>query len=236
MGERGQTVGNGRRRVCHRIPDRTRHGSNFREVGSSDAQGVADEIADDIWEHRDEKLNNYLTVEQAATMAKTWKPGVGPLVTADYADNPGSGAYGDSMSLPAALLNDDVDDACFGPIQVTGTVQWVGDRAFTGSGPILDGLQRSFGATAVLRVQGIDILIVTVPQQILDLRQFEAFGIDPQKKTVVALKSMQHLRAAFTPIAGRIVVCDSGALCTLNYAALDYRNVSRPMYPLDNQD
>ena len=239
------------------------------EVGSTDAQAIADEIADDIWARRDEKLNHYLTVEQAATMAKAWKPGAGPLVIADYADNPGSGAYGDSTALLAALLHDEVGDACFGPmidpevaqalqseavgnsvtlhlggktaptfgggpIQVTGTVLWVGAGVFTGSGPILGGLQRSFGATAVLRVQGIDILIVTIAQQLLDLRQFEAFDIDPQKKTVVALKSMQHFRAAFTPIAGRIVVCDSGALCTLNYTSLDYRNVPRPMYPLDN--
>lgn len=239
------------------------------EVGLTGVQAIADEIADDIWERRDEKLNSYLTVEQAAAQAKAWKPGAGPLVIADYADNPGSGAYGDSTALLAALLGEDVGDACFGPmidpkvaralqseavgntvtlllggktapafgggpIQVTGTVQWVGDGMFTGSGPILGGQQRSFGATAILRVQGIDILIVTITQQLLDLRQFEAFGIYPQNKTVVALKSMQHFRAAFTPIAGRIIVCDSGALCTLNYAALDYCHVPRPMYPLDN--
>ena len=239
------------------------------EIGSRDAQSIAEEIADDIWERRDEKLNHYLTVKQAAAQAKVWKPGAGPLVIADYADNPGSGAYGDSTALLAALLEEDVDNACFGPmidpevaqalqsetvgntvtvllggktapnfgggpISLTGTVQWVGDGWFTGSGPILGGLQRNFGATAVLRVQGIDILIVTIAQQLLDLRQFEAFGIDPQKKTVVALKSMQHFRAAFTPISGRIIVCDSGALCTLNYAALDYRRVPRPMYPLDH--
>ena len=48
----------------------------------------------------------------------------------------------------------------------------------------------------------------------LDLQQFRAFGIDPAAKPVVALKSMQHFRAAFAPIAGEIIVCDSGALCT----------------------
>ena len=94
-------------------------------------------------------------------------------------------------------------------------------------------MQRSFGPTAVLHVRGIDILIVSIAHQMLDLRQFETFGIDPAAARVVALKSMQHFRAAFAPIAGRIIVCDSGALCTLNYAALDYRVVPRPIYPLD---
>lgn len=238
------------------------------ELGLTGAQAIADEIADDIWKRRDEKLNNYLTVDEAAIQAKAWKPGAGPLVIADYADNPGSGAYGDSTALLAALLDADVCDACFGPmidpqaaqslqsatvgstvslelggktapgfgggpLHISGTVLWVGSGHFTGNGPILGGQQRSFGATAVVRVQGIDILIVTIAQQLLDLRQFEAFGIEPLKNNVIALKSMQHFRAAFTPIAGRIIVCDSGALCTLDYAALEYRHVRRPMFPLD---
>lgn len=238
------------------------------EIGKTGAQAIADELADDIWERRDEKLNSYLSVEQAAAQALAWKPGSGPLVIADYADNPGSGAYGDSTALLAALLDVDVSNTCFGPmidpvaaealqsetvgntvsvklggrtapafggapIRVSGTVQWIGDGVFTGSGPILGGQQRSFGETAVLRVNGIDILIVTIAQQILDLRQFEAFGINPCEMNVIALKSMQHFRAAFTPIAGRIIVCDSGALCTVDYAALNYQRVPRPIYPLD---
>ena len=67
----------------------------------------------------------------------------------------------------------------------------------------------------------------------LDLQQFRAFGIDPAKKSVVALKSMQHFRAAFAPIAGRIIVCDTGALCTTRYERLPYRAVPRPIFPLD---
>ena len=54
-----------------------------------------------------------------------------------------------------------------------------------------------------------------------------------KKKRVIALKSMQHFRAAFEPIAGEIIVCDSGALCTLHYERMSYRHVPRPIYPLD---
>lgn len=238
------------------------------ETGLAGAQSIAEEIADDIWDRRDETLNSYLSVDEAAAMAAAWKPGAGPLVIADYADNPGSGAYGDSTALLNAMLAANVGDACFGPmidpdaalslqtrdigetvslqlggktapgfgggpIDVTGTIQWRGKGVFTGSGPILGGQTRSFGATAVLRVKGIDILIVSIAHQILDLSQFATFGIDPPSQGVIALKSMQHFRAAFSPIAGRITVCDSGALCTLNYASLNYQNVPRPMHPLD---
>jgi microcystin degradation protein MlrC len=67
----------------------------------------------------------------------------------------------------------------------------------------------------------------------LDLQQFKTFGIIPQHKRVVALKSMQHFRAAFEPIAGKVIVCDSGALCTPQYQRLPYQNVPRPIFPLD---
>lgn len=62
-----------------------------------------------------------------------------------------------------------------------------------------DYLSGSFGPIAVLRVDGIEILVVTRARQILDLQQFKAFGIDPQSKSVVALKSMQHFRFQSSP-------------------------------------
>jgi microcystin degradation protein MlrC len=228
----------------------------------------AEEIADDIWNRREEILNDYLSVEDAAAIAAAYDAADGPLVIADYADNPGAGAYGDGTALLGALLDADVTDACFGPLvdgaavgalqgaaigarvraqlggktnadfggaplEVEGTLVLIGDGEFVGDGPILGGLRRSFGPSAVLRVDGIDILVVTVAHQMLDLQQFKAFGIDPARKRVVALKSMQHFRAAFEPICGQVVVCDSGALCTTHYDRLPYRNVPRPIFPLD---
>ena len=240
-------------------------------TGEGDAaplQAIAEDLAQDIWERRFEALNHYLTATEAAEVAQNWRTGSGPLVIADYADNPGSGAYGDAPALLVAMLTAGVADACFGPLidpeaaaqlqdaaigtevtlpiggktapefgggplTVTGTLLWKGEGRFVGDGPILDGQERSFGTTAVLRVAGIDVLIVSIAHQMLDLKQFRTFGIDPAAKSVVALKSMQHFRAAFAPIAGRIIVCDTGALCTLHYDRLPYQHVPRPTFPLD---
>ncbi|WP_281249782.1 M81 family metallopeptidase [Marivita hallyeonensis] len=238
------------------------------EDGNESLSAMAEELAEDIWTRRHEALNQYLTVQEAAAAARDWRSGAGPLIIADYADNPGSGAYGDAPALLEALLNARVDDACFGPLidpeaanllqdgdigdertlaiggktapefgggplVVTGTLMWRGEGRVVGDGPILGGQERSFGQTAVLRVAGIDVLIVSIAHQMLDLQQFRAFGIDPATKPVVALKSMQHFRAAFAPIAGRIIICDSGALCTTRYGLLPYENVPRPIFPLD---
>ncbi len=228
----------------------------------------AETLADDIWARRHEVLNDYLTVEAAADIAADFDSRQGPLVIADYADNPGAGAYGDSTALLGALLEAGVNDACFGPmvdgeavatlqsakvgeqvrlavggktdvafgggpLMLEGELVSISDGHFVGDGPILGGLSRSYGPTAVLRVDGIEILIVTIAQQMLDLQQFKSFGIEPESKRVIALKSMQHFRAAFEPIAGQVIVCDSGALCTLDYKRLPYRNVPRPIFPLD---
>jgi len=228
----------------------------------------AESIADDIWNRRFEVLNDYLNVVEAATFAATYTSDNGPLIIADYADNPGAGGYGDSTELLRALLDAGVTNACFGPMvdsEVAQALQKevVGERieitlggktdplfgggsltldaelvsvsngAFIGDGPMLHGLSGSFGTSAVICVSGIEILVVSIPRQIMDLQQFKAFGIDPRNKRVVALKSMQHFRAAFEPIAGDVIVCDSGALCTPHYNRLPYRNVPRPIFPLD---
>lgn len=231
----------------------------------------AGELADDIWLRRGEPLNQYLSALQAAAVCASYIPKNNkPIVVADYADNPGAGAYGDSTALLAALLAAGVTDACFGgmtdpetvrqlqrhspgdtvrvrlggktdsrfgggPLELDVTLLRLSEGHYVGSGAMYGGLRRSWGPSAVIEVKGIEVLVVSLRGQLLDLEQFKAFGIYPENKRVVALKSMQHFRAAFEPLAGEIVVCDSGALCTLDYARLPFEKVPRPLFPLDQE-
>jgi microcystin degradation protein MlrC len=224
-------------------------------------------LADDIWARRHEILNHFLTPAEAVAEALAHSL-PGPLVIADYADNPGAGSYGDAPGLLSALLEKGVTGACFGPmvdpeaaallhtqavgaeltlplggktdprfgggpVSVSGTVVMLSDGHYAGDGPMIGGLPGDWGPTAVLRVAGVDILIVTNPGQMLDLQQFRAFAIDPAAHRVVALKSQQHFRAAFAPIAARVIVCDSGALCSPDLRRLPFHRVPRPIFPLD---
>ena len=230
-------------------------------------RAFAENIADDIWARRAEYLNTYYSVEAAADIAANYT-GDAPLIIADYADNPGGGAYGDSTDLLGALLKKDLSNTCFGPIvdpeaarrlheyregntvtlaiggktdprfgggplNLTGCILHLSDGACIGDGPMMGGLKMNFGLTCVLQVDAIAILVVSEPIQMYDLQQFRAFGIDPAEHTVIGLKSMQHFRAAFEPIAGRIIVCDSGAICTPDATKLTYRNVQHPIFPID---
>ncbi len=253
-------------------------GSDIAEIGptvlvthqgdSAPHRAFAETIADDIWERRAEVFNIYYSVEEVAEIAASFVRTDGPLIIADYADNPGGGAYGDSTALLNALLKTGVTNSCFGPmvdpaaaddlhqhsegetitldlggktdphfgggpITVTGQILQLSNGVCIGDGPMKGGQELHFGKTCVLHVDGIDILVVSEAVQIYDQQQFRSFGIDPTTKTVVALKSMQHFRAAFEPIAEKVIVCDSGALCTTDVAKLPYQKVPRPIYPLD---
>lgn len=243
------------------------HDKGVAGAGARAAE-IAETHARAIWDARNTVANVFLEVDEAAAQAGAFVASDGPLVIADYADNPGSGAYGDATNLLAAMLKAGLKDAVFapmidaeaaaalhrhkvgdlvtlavggksdpafggGPLVLTGTVTHLSNGDFRGDGPMLAGLNRTFGTTAVLKVDGVEILIVTEREQMLDRQQLYAFGIDPTARRTLALKSMQHFRAAFEPIAGKVIVCDSGALSTPRMSRRPYRNVRRPIWPLD---
>ncbi len=63
---------------------------------------------------------------------------------------------------------------------------------------------------------------------------FLSLGIDPGTYAVVAVKSSQHFRAAYQPLASEVVVVDEGnGITTQDIRSRTYKNVRRPIYPLD---
>ncbi len=122
-----------------------------------------------------------------------------------------------------------------GPLTLTGRIEHLSDGLYTGDGPILGGITHTFGPTAVFRTHGIDVLVVSQPGQMLDQQQVRAFGIVPETLSFLVVKSMQHFRAAFEPLAGKVIVCDSGALATPRAELRPYVRVRRPIWPLDRE-
>jgi microcystin degradation protein MlrC/sRNA-binding protein len=120
-----------------------------------------------------------------------------------------------------------------GPLALRVSLEHKSDGHYFATGPMTGGQHRSWGPTVVVRIRDMDILVVTQPAQMLDLAQFTGFGIDPASMRVVGLKSMQHFRAAFEPIASRVIICDSGALCTPDPTRLPYTRLPRPLHPFD---
>ncbi|NQV98638.1 MAG: M81 family metallopeptidase [Rhodospirillales bacterium] len=125
-------------------------------------------------------------------------------------------------------------DPKFGPpLFVSGRVANITDGRYQMLGPYARGSWQNLGPLVVLNIAGIDVLIASHCVQITELETFTHAGIDPRVRDVIALKSMQHFRAAFEPIASQLLIVDCGALASEDISRLPYKNLRRPIYPLD---
>ncbi|GAA0585180.1 M81 family metallopeptidase [Caenispirillum bisanense] len=215
-----------------------------------DQAAIADRFVRHIWDTRAYNSCTFLSPQEAMerVAARRAAPIDGPIVVADYSDNPGGGAYGDATRLLEAVLAADIGRCAYGtlydpeavrtlwpvpegetatlaiggkidpafgpPLTVTGTVVRKTDGTFVGGGPRWKGVRMNFGDTVVFRVGAVDILICSKRVQCTEIETFTHAGIAPAALDVVVVKSMQHFRAAFAPLASEILVVDAGALCS----------------------
>jgi microcystin degradation protein MlrC len=121
-----------------------------------------------------------------------------------------------------------------GPLRLDVTVVSTQTGRFTFTGPMSRGITLDMGPTVVLRCKGIDIIVAGSRHQVLDTGFFTHAGLQPADYAVLVVKSSQHFRAAFAPLASEIIVVDSGdGLTSQNLKAFGHKRVRRPVYPLD---
>ena len=119
------------------------------------------------------------------------------------------------------------------PITVSGTVRCITDGRFVVTGPMATGSPMNMGRTAVLRTGSVDIVVSERRHEPFDTGCFTHAGIDPSTKHYVLIKSRQHFRAGFGPIAKHVVLVAGPGVCSSDYAAFPFKNLRRPIYPLD---
>ena len=120
------------------------------------------------------------------------------------------------------------------PLDLDAHVVALTDGRFICYGPMAGGVWRNYGLSALLRVDDVEIIVITHNGQATDTAQFTSLGVDPARKSTLIVKSMQHFRAAFKPIAREVLEVDTGALSTRNFKERPYRKVRRPIFPLDD--
>ncbi len=119
------------------------------------------------------------------------------------------------------------------PISLTGTVKLLSDGRFKGRA---DGGRQSYGSmgrSGVLSCDGVDIIVLSRHIEPVSLDVFKSMGIDPTEKKYLMIKSRIHYRTAFVPIAKAVVECAGVGVCTSDYNQLEFKNVRRPIFPLD---
>jgi microcystin degradation protein MlrC len=119
------------------------------------------------------------------------------------------------------------------PLDIEVYVKCLADGRFVMQSPMSKGLKVDYGRMARLQAGGVDILVSTVRTQTLSPDPFLLHGIDVTQYKIVGLKSIQHFRAGFQPIAKAIITADTPGLTTRNVTYYPRSNTPRPIWPLD---
>jgi microcystin degradation protein MlrC len=140
---------------------------------------------------------------------------------------------GNDVALSIGGRHDDLHGP---PVEVTGKVRLIHEGSLVLAGPMGAGTTSSRGRTVILEVGGrggIEIQLTELRGHPSDLNYFRAFGIEPTERRILALKSAAHFRAAFEPIATKVIEIDAPGISSPNLTSFDYRQLRRPIYPLD---
>jgi microcystin degradation protein MlrC len=119
------------------------------------------------------------------------------------------------------------------PLEVTGTVRTITDGIFVYKAGRV-GLRVDVGRTAVLDVDGVEIILTEKSHAPNDPEIFRRNGIEPTEKKILLLKSRGHFRAAYEPFSKEVIEVDAPGLTTPNLKWYKYKNVPRPIFPLDD--
>jgi microcystin degradation protein MlrC len=98
------------------------------------------------------------------------------------------------------------------------------DGRFRGTSAMLHAPQTDMGPTALLSQGGVEVLVASIRQQPLHREVFTHIGVDLATRAIIGLKSSAHFRAAYQPIAERVIVCLGPGENLEDPASFPYRN------------
>jgi microcystin degradation protein MlrC len=127
------------------------------------------------------------------------------------------------------------------PLPVRAHVKLLSDGRYVNDGPMMTGLTVDLGPTALLLCEpatgppapAVEVLVTTRAETPVDLNVFRCHGIEPTRHRVLGLKGKGHFRAAFEPIARRVVLVEGPGTTGADLTRLTFRRVRRPIWPLD---
>lgn len=167
----------------------------------------------------------------------------GRVVLADTGDNPGGGAPGDQTAMIPFLLSLGVRfgfgflvapglvaqaqaAGCGGTVTidtpaggVQATVCALAPVMYQNRGSMMTGETLNGGPGAVLGLGGSRVLVSSLRVQAYDPAAFSAMGVDIEPLDLLAVKSIAHFRAGYTPLAtGGVITVDGGGLSSARRA------------------
>ncbi|MGH6956317.1 MAG: M81 family metallopeptidase, partial [Caulobacteraceae bacterium] len=231
----------------------------YADGDAAKAAEVAKALGEEIWDLREETRIRQLPMDEA--LRRMGAVNLGPLVIGDIADNAGGGAPADSTYFARAILErglTDVGMALFYDPQAVAFCHEVGvgaeiDLRIGGklgpsSGDPLDvratvrGLARkasqtglaglvALGDAAWIEVAGVHFVLASERTQCFHPSAFTAVGLDPTTLRSIVVKSTNHFRAGFDPIATETVYVDAPGALQSDFATIPYRRFDKPYWP-----
>jgi microcystin degradation protein MlrC len=183
------------------------------DAPSSGAPGDSTAVLEHLLAAQPQRLCLHNIVDPVA-VAELWQAGTG--ATATLRVGAGSGA------------------PFYRPIEVTGRVRLLSDGDFTNKGLGFQGVVFRRGRTAVLEIGQIALVVMERAVIQWDPELYRSLGLEPRDAQIVVVKSPAAFRAAYEPLAAEVVIVDAPGVCSPNLRALPFRQVQRPIYPLDD--
>jgi len=190
------------------------HGDNTASGGTQDVMSVLEEV---FRQQLDDVVAGPFCDPLA--VARMVEAGLGARVDIDV---------GGRIDMPALGLKGK-------PMPLSGKVAAITDGEFVVTGPMATGARVRMGRTAVLDTGRVQVVVSEGRVEPYDLGVFTHCGIDPRRKRYVLIKSRQHFRAGFEPIARHIVECQGLGVTASDIALFDYRRRPSPLYPFETE-
>jgi microcystin degradation protein MlrC len=104
------------------------------------------------------------------------------------------------------------------------------------SGPMLTGMEVDLGMTALVRIGGITVSLVSAFAFAVDEDAFTVFGQQVRDFSTIVLRSKTHFRAVYEPLAERIIIVDTPDHGPADLTRLPYTRLDRTRtYPFAAQ-
>ncbi len=111
------------------------------------------------------------------------------------------------------------------PVRGRFKVLAVSDGVCTLKGPMMTGLTVRLGPSACLEIDGIRIAVVSGKKQLLDRELLRLVGIHAEQMRIIVVKSSNHFRADFQPIASHVLVAKAAGPMAADPADLPWQKL-----------
>jgi microcystin degradation protein MlrC len=225
------------------------------------ANQLAQKLGSELIELRGKTMAPFFSIDESLNIAE--KLNSTPIVLADFSDNTGGGAPGDSTFILKRILERKIKNVAIGVIYDPMAVEIaaaagignklplrIGGKTSPESGlpidlfveviSIKDDLTINFaqstahyGKTVAVHADEIDLIISSLRLQVYSTECFSIMGIDPKSRNILVVKSAVHFRTSFEKISNKIIIVSTTGALCPDFQSVPYKNIKRPIWPID---